>query len=163
MALSDDRSPLDREFDQAIREVGLDPETADERWTFEKGVEAGRRVLPLLSERPQVVPDLAKEMLSDFLEMFPARSEKGVRLFQTMFLAPGISKMLVGRGLTAREMALPLRRDHRWVYRAWRKCLGLLYIARRPPARPGVNSRYLGYDDRQIHCELDFHPLEKSG
>lgn len=163
MALSDDSSPLDREFDLAIREVGLDPETPDERWTFEKGLEVGRRVLPLMSTRPRVVPDLAEELLSTLLEMFPARPEEGARMFQTMFLAPGISKILVGRGLTAHEMALLLRRDHRWVYRAWRKGLGLLYIARRPRARSGVNRRYLGYDDRQIHYELDFHPLEKSG
>jgi hypothetical protein len=146
---------LDKKADRLISELGLDPDGPPDQFTYEAGFQLGHRFAGLLPTKQQTFDAVAFEVLDLLSSIFPKNVDPETEEFQAYFVAPYVSKMLLGRGLTAPQIASIASVSPEHFYRLQRNGLSIAYERQSTRPRPGVNRRYSGLDGRQVHLMVD--------
>ena len=120
------------------------------------GFQLGSRLKDLLPVDQAVVDEIAREMLAEMAALFPLEPNAEIIEFQTYFLAPLVSVLLTGRGLTLAEMAALASVPSQHTYRLYREGISIIFAPKKPTFRTGVNRRFSGRDDRKTYLTLDY-------
>jgi len=152
---------LDEKADRVLEELGLDLNGPPTQLTYDAGRKFGERFGEFLPLDQEIIDEVLREILGQFVSMFPKDPDPETVEFQAYFLGPLVNLFLSGRGLTIPEMAVLARVTREHAYRLNRKGLSIMFGEQVPQKRVGVNRRFDGRDDREHRLVLDTRGFTK--